>query len=116
MEFYSLESEGHNDGTYEDAWDFETFHGIFSTIEKAKEYAEKLMEQIRKDTKEVEDWDDDGNTPLSYRETFKVVEDWYESKGVIFKDITYGEGYTNEWTVTYSISKVTVDPEFKEDK
>ena len=115
MEFYSLESNGYNDGTYEDFYDFDKFYGVFSTIEKAKEYAEKLMERSRKNTMEVEKWSEDGNTPLSYYETFKVIEDWNESDGNIFKEVFYGEGYTREINETYCISKVTVDPEFKED-
>ena len=115
MELYSLEASCINDGEYEDYWHFEEFYGVFSTIEKAKEYAEKLMEQTRKDTIEVEKYAEDGNTPLSYYETFKVDKDWYESNGQILKEVSYGEGYTNEWTATYCISKITVDPEFKED-
>ena len=115
MEFYSLESSGCNNGEYEDSWDFNEFHGVFSTIEKAKEYAERLIEQTRECTKEVEEYAEDRNTPLSYRETLEVLEDWHETDGVISKGISYGEGYTAEWTATYYISKITVDPEFKED-
>ena len=113
MELYSLESNGYNDGTYEDADSFDRFYGVFSTIEKAKEYAEKEMEQSKISTIEVEKYDVDGNTPLSYYETFKVIEDWNESNGQISKEVTYGEGYTREITETYYISKITVDPEFK---
>lgn len=116
MEIYTLEANGYNDGEYEDYWHFDKFHGVFSTIEKAKEYAEKLMERTRKNTMNVEKWSEDGNTPLSYYETFQVDKDWYDYEGkVLKKEVSYGEGYTDEWTVTYYISKITVDPEFKED-
>ena len=115
MILYSLESSGYNDGEYEDYDSFDKFYGVFSTIEKAKEYAEKEMEKSRESTIEVEKYDTDGNTPLSYYETFKVIEDWNESNGNIYKEVFYGEGYTREITETYCISKVTVDPEFKED-
>ncbi len=100
MELYSLEASGYNDGEYEDAWHWHDFYGIFSTIEKAKEYAEKLINRKR----------------LYYCETFEVNEDWHETeKGIWKKEIFYGEGYTDEWDATYRISKITVDPEYKED-
>lgn len=115
MELYSLESNGYNDGTYEDFDSFDKFYGVFSTLEKAMAYAEKEMERSRKVTMEVEKWSEDGNTPLSYYDTFKVIEDWNESDGAFFKEVSYGEGYTHEINETYCISKITVDPEFKED-
>ena len=113
MEIYTLEASGYNDGEYEDFWNFDKFYGVFSTIEKAKEYAEKLMERSRKNTMEVEKWSEDGRTPLSYYETFKVIEDWNESDGIFFKEVSYGEDYTHVINEIYRISKVTVDPEFK---
>ena len=97
MELYSLESNGYNDGEYEDFDSFDMFYGVFSTIEKAKEYAEKLMEETR-----------EGNNNF-------VTGNWYESGGILFKEVTYDD-CGNDWTETYSISRITVDPEFKEDK
>lgn len=97
MILYSLESNSYNDGTYEDFDSFDMFYGVFSTIEKAKKYAEKLMEDTRKSNN-----------------NFGVTGDWYESGGILFKEITYNDA-GNEWTETYSISKITVDPESKED-
>ena len=102
MELYFLEVGCSNDGEYEDYEHYERFYGIFSTIEKAKEYAEKLMEDIREGTR--------------YRDTFEVSKDWYEFKKDIFKkEVFYGEGYADEWSAIYRISKVIVDPEYKED-
>lgn len=97
MELYSLESSGFNDAKYEYFDSFDRFYGVFSTIEKAKEYAEKLMEDTRKDNNNF------------------VNGKWYESGGILFKEVTYDD-FGNEWTESYSISKITVDPEFKEDK
>ena len=115
MILYNLELSAYNDGEYEDYRSYGNFYGVFSTIEKAKEYAEKKMEQTRKNTKEVEEYAEDGNTPLSYRETFTVNEDWHESGNCISKEVSFEEGSFEVWTQTYCISKVTVDPEFKED-
>ena len=114
MILYSLEFKGYNDGEYEDYCHFEKFYGVFSTIEKAKEYAEKKMEQTRKNTKVVEEYAEDGNTPLSYRETFTVDEDWHESGECISKEVSFEEDCFEVWTQIYYISKVTVDPEYKE--
>lgn len=100
MVLYSLEANSFNDGEYEDYRSYDYFYGVFSTIEKAKEYAEKKMEQIRKEYRD---------------EPFEVNEDWHECGKSISKEVYYGEGYSEEWTETYCINKVTVDPEFKED-
>lgn len=109
MELYSLEANSINDGAYEDYRNFDIFYGVFSTIEKAKEYVEKLIEQKRKSTMEDDGWGDD--RPY---ETLEVLEDWHECGKHISKEIAYRE-YHEEWTETYSISKITVDPEFKEE-
>lgn len=102
MILYSLESSSCNNGEYEDYCSYDIFYGVFSTIEKAKEYAEKLMEKI------IEECRDDN-------ETFEVNEDWHECGKNIEKEVYYGEGYAEEWTKIYHITKITVDPEFKED-
>lgn len=100
MDIYSLEANSCNDGEYEDYRHVDKFYGLFSTIEKAKEYAEKLMEQIRKEFRD---------------EPFEVNEDWHECKNGISKEVFYGEGYSDEWTTIYYITKRELDPEFKEE-
>ncbi len=101
MELYSLESNSYNEGIYEHFDSFDMFYGVFSTIEKAKEYAEKRISTIKRKYRIDEDWSEDefGN---------------YEKRLIIEED---KPAYCcdDEYDINYTILKRKLDPEYKED-
>lgn len=112
MTLYSLESKHTNNGEHEDYWGYNLFHGVFSTIEKAKEFAEEKIELHEEVSELIHD-----------KGTFKVLNDWEEgeffenNKGMykhipkcIYKRITFGQYYPSVWDVIYFIEEVEVDP------
>lgn len=100
MFMYVLEQSGHNHLDYEDYYHFSKFIGVFSTVEKAKECAEKLIKKI-----ETEYIDEDGYS------SFQVIEDWVYSNDIkIWKTIEYGVAY-EEMTEYFTVTKTEVDKE-----
>lgn len=75
--------------------------GLFSTIEKAKEYAEKCISNIRRKYRIDEDWSNDS---LGVYEKRLIIE---EDKPAYCCD--------DEYDINYTIHKRKIDPEFKED-
>lgn len=86
---------------YEGWNDDECCLGIFSTIEKAKEYAEKDISTIKVKYKIDEDWSDDGIGGCDKR----LIID--EDNPAYFSD--------DECDINYTIIKRKLDPEYKED-
>lgn len=88
-------------GRYE-GWDDDVYClGIFSTIEKAKEYAEKDISTIKRKYRIDEDWSDDGLGGCDKR---IIIE---EDGPRYFCD--------DEYNINYTIAKRKFDPEYKED-
>lgn len=75
--------------------------GLFSTIEKAKEYAEKDISTIKVKYRIDEDWSDDS---IGGCDKYLIIE---EDKPAYFCD--------NEYDISYTIIKRKLDPKFKED-
>ena len=96
MENYVYELE-----RYEGLDDDARVLGIFSTVEKAREYAEKLISTFRCKYRIDEDWNEDS---LGNYEKRLIIE---EDKPAYCCDV--------EDDICFSINKRKMDPEYKED-
>lgn len=98
MTLYKLASWYDNNEKYDANLSGDVFYGIFSTIEKAKEYAEKLIESEK-------------TNYYDKPATVEVVNDWKDGeKAIIVTDM-----FDTRWDICYTIEEIEVDPEYKED-
>lgn len=100
MNIYGLFSIGSNDLDYEDFISWNKFVGIFDSLEEAKNYAELTLNTIK------EYCEPDG--------CFRVIEDWHWDDDRYKKRVLYSE--YGIFDSEYVIEKLTINPEFKEDK
>lgn len=104
MFMYILEKSGHNNLDYEDYHHFNEFRGVFSTVEKARDCAEKLIKEIESQCP---------NDEYGYP-TFQVTKEWHDGgDNSIAKTIQFDVDIDSYETMTvyYIITKVEVDKE-----
>ena len=113
MDIYGLFSVGNNDMDYEDHVYWNDFIGIFTSVEEAKNYAEKKLNSIREDKSKRECWKYENEARVKC-DPLTVVEDWHWDGDRYKKRVEYPEFgmYDDE----YVIKKLTINQEFKEDK
>lgn len=112
MDIYGLFSVGNNDLDYEDALSWYDFIGIFTSVEEAKNYAEKKLNSIREDKNKLECWTYENGKRVKV-DPFTVIEDWHWDDGCYKKRVEYPEYGT--YDDEYVIKKLTINPEFKEE-